>query len=394
MLSGLGHDPLQRDVFSSLCIGATLVIPPLEAIAPHRLARWLRNNAITFVHLTPAMVEILCTTDETEFPNLRVAFVTGDKLGTETVRKLMSYNSSICVLNSYGTTETQRATTYFVASQGDLSTALVPISEASPDTLVRVLNAAGIGCGLGEGGDIVVESYALARGYLNDAQLSNDVFCQLGDGRRRYRTGDIGCRRPKGIILLLGRKDKQVKIHGFRIEIGEIEAHIRSFAPIQDATVLTVQRSNGESELVAYAVPVADARDRHILNTELREYLKSRLPSYMVPAAVILMDKLPLTPNGKLDRSALPEPAWDAATGFLAPRTDLERALAEIWMDVLGLQRVGIEDNFFALGGHSMLMVLLFTRMRQRLGRRIDLSSVLSCPTIAEQARALAASGE
>jgi len=394
LLSGLGHDPLQRDVFGSLCIGATLVIPAPEVIAPYRLAQWLRSNVITFAHLTPAMVEMLCTTDETEFPSLRVAFITGDKLRTETVRKLMSYNSSMCVLNSYGTTETQRATTYFVASQGDIRTALVPIGEASPDTIVRVLNAGGIACGLGEMGDLIVESYALSRGYLNDARLTNQVFSELADGRRRYRTGDIGCRLPGGIILPLGRKDTQVKIHGYRIEIGEIEAHVRSFAPIQDAAVLAVQRPSGESELVAYAVPCPDACDAHVLRTQLQEYLKSRLPSYMVPTAIVLIDKLPLTPNGKLDRRALPEPAWGAAAGLVAPRTEMERAVAEIWMDVLGLQRVGVEDNFFALGGHSMLILLLFTRMRERLGRRIDLTSMLSCQTIAEQARALTCSIE
>ena len=390
LLSGLGHDPIQRDVFGSLCIGATLVIPPAEVIAPHALAQWLRESGITFVHLTPAMVEMLCTTDETAFPNLRVAFVTGDKLRTETVKKLMSFNPSMCVLNSYGTTETQRATTYYVASRGDLRATLVPISESSPDTVVRVLNAAGTTCGLGELGDIFVESYALSRGYLNDATLTSQVFRQMEDGRRRYRTGDIGCRLPGGIIVTLGRKDSQVKIRGFRIEIGEIETHVRSFHLIQDAAVLTVQRPNGEPELVAYAVPHPDAQKTHALSAQLHEHLRSRLPSYMVPTAIVLVDKMPLTPNGKLDRRALPEPEWGAAAGAVAPRTDMERSVAEVWMDVLGLQRVGVEDDFFSLGGNSVMMVLLFTRMRQRLGQRINLPIILSHPTIAGQARALA----
>jgi hypothetical protein len=173
--------------------------------------------------------------------------------------------------------------------------------------------------------------------------------------------------------------------------MGEIEAHVRSFAPIQDAAVLAVQRPNGESELVAYAVPCPPVGNRQVLHSQLHEHLKSRLPSYMVPGAIVLIDSLPLTPNGKLDRSALPEPAWAAAVGSVAPRTDLERTLAGIWMDVLGLQRVGVEDNFFTLGGHSMLMVLLFTRVREKLGPGVDLARMLSCPTIAEQARALAA---
>jgi amino acid adenylation domain-containing protein len=393
MLSGLGHDPLQRDVFSSLCIGATLVIPEPEVIAPDKLAQWLRNNAITFVHFTPAMVEILCTTDEKEFPSLRTAFVTGDKLPTETVRKLMSYNSSMCVLNSYGTTETQRATTYFVASGSDVRSLLVPISEASPDTIVRVLNSAGTACGLGELGDIVVESYALSKGYINDARLTSQVFRQLEDGRRQYRTGDIGCRLPNGVIFPLGRKDTQVKIHGFRIELGEIEAHVRSFASVQDAAVLSLRRQGSESELVAYVVPAPDAF-KDFSYTQLQQHLKSRLPSYMVPAAIVLLDKLPLTPNGKLDRSSLPEPDWDAAAGSAAPRNDMERVLSEIWMDVLGLQRVGVDDNFFALGGTSMLMVLLLSRIRERIGRRIGLAHVLSSSTIAEQAQSFMSVGE
>ena len=390
LLSGLGHDPLQRDVFSSLCIGATLVIPSPETIAPGLLARWMRDHAITFAHLTPAMVEMLCAADEAGFPGLRVVFVTGDKLRTATVEKLlMSCNLSLTVLNSYGTTETQRATTYFIASQGDRRGALVPISEASPDTVVRVLNAEGIECGLGEVGDLVVESYALSRGYLNDPDLTGKVFSELPDGRRRYRTGDIGCPLPSGIILPLGRRDTQVKIRGFRIELSEIEAHIRSFAAVQDAAVLVMPRPGGEPELVAWVTPGPNAGGAQALQVQLREYLKSRVPSYMALAATVVIDRLPLTPNGKLDRRALPEPAWGAAAGALAPRTEMEHTIAEVWKNVLGLQNVGVEDNFFAVGGNSMMMVLLFTRMRERLGRRIDLTSILSSPTIAAQARAL-----
>ncbi|WP_313917195.1 non-ribosomal peptide synthetase [Tahibacter sp.] len=393
LLSGLGHDPLQRDMFTSLCIGATLVVPEPEVIVPQRLAQWLTHNAITFVHLTPAMAEILCTTDATRFPSLRVAFVTGDKLGDATVAKLRGFNSALRVLNSYGTTETQRGTTYFEASGARHQSGLVPAGEASPDTVIRVLNAMGTPCGLSEVGDLFVESHALSRGYLNDAQLTAEVFSELGDGLRRYRTGDVGCRLPDGTILLLGRKDNQVKVRGFRVEIGEIEAHARSLGAVRDAAVVPVRRQGDESALVAYVVPAGGTDDERSLRAEVLAHLGASLPPYMVPAAVVVLSRLPLTPNGKLDRRALPEPAWDDAVGSVAPRDDLEAAVASIWAQVLGLERVGVEDNFFALGGHSMLMVLLLVRIQERFGSDTDVGRILSCSTVAEQARVLSESG-
>jgi amino acid adenylation domain-containing protein len=393
LLSGLGHDPLQRDMFTSLCIGATLIIPEPDVIAPQRLAQWLMYNAITFVHLTPAMAEILCATDAKRFPSLRVAFVTGDKLGDATVAKLVGFNGAMRVLNSYGTTETQRGTTYFEASGARRHNGLVPAGEASPDTVIRVLNAVGTPCGLCEVGDLFVESHALSRGYLNDAPLTAEVFRELGDGLRRYRTGDVGCRLPDGTILLLGRKDNQVKVRGFRVEIGEIEVHARSLEAVREAAVVPLRRRGDESALVAYVVPAGGADDERRLRTDVLAHLGARLPPYMVPAAVVVLPRLPLTPNGKLDRRALPEPAWDDAVGAVAPRNDLEAAVALIWAQVLGLERVGVEDNFFALGGHSMLMVLLLVRIQERFGSDADVGRILSCTTVAEQARVLSDSG-
>lgn len=389
LLSGLGHDPLQRDMFTALCIGATLVIPEPDDIAPQRLAQWLTRHAITFVHLTPAMAEILCATDAERFPSLRVAFVTGDKLGDATVARLLDFNGAMRVLNSYGTTETQRGTTYFEASGARRRIGPVPAGEASPDTVLRVLNASGTPCGLSEVGDIFVESHALSRGYLNDAQLTAEVFLELGDGLRRYRTGDVGCRLPDGTIQLLGRKDGQVKVRGFRVEIGEIEAHARGLATVREAAVVPVRRNGEESALVAYVVPAPGSDDERGLRAELLAHLGANLPPYMVPATVVVLPRLPLTPNGKLDRRALPEPAWDDAVGSVAPRDDIEAALASIWAQVLGLERVGVEDNFFALGGHSMLMVLLLVRIQERFGPAADVGRILSCTTVAEQARVL-----
>ncbi|MEX1830110.1 amino acid adenylation domain-containing protein [Luteibacter sp. CQ10] len=389
MLSGLGHDPLQREIFTPLCLGATLVIPDAEAIAPYRLAEWLVGQAITFAHLTPAMAEVLCTTDIVGFPSLRIAFVTGDKLGGATVSRLLSHNKAMRVLNSYGTTETQRATTYFEMSGSSAVGGVVPVSETAPDTVVRVLNTKGTACGLGETGDIFVESDALSRGYLNDPALTATVFTTLESGRGRYRTGDIGYRQPDGTIRILGRKDSQVKIRGFRIEPGEIEARLRALDGVTDAVVRAMDGPGGEKALVAYVVTGCPPGDQGSWRARLLDHLRATLPAYMLPSSIVALGALPLTPNGKLDTRALPEPSWGQATVATDARDDMEAVIATLWEEVLGVDRVGVDDDFFELGGHSMLLVLLLNRIRERLDFRGNITRILACNTVAEQARVL-----
>jgi amino acid adenylation domain-containing protein len=390
MLSGLGHDPIQRDMFGPLCTGATLVIPEPEVIAPRLLAEWLNTNGITFVHMTPAMAQILCNTDETHFPSLRIAFLTGEKLHSDVVAGLLGYNDAMRILNSYGTTETQRAVTYFEASRVRDHHGVVPVSETAQDTVIRVLNEQGTHCGLGEVGDIFLESHALSKGYRNDPQLTAKAFTELGDGRRRYRTGDIGCRMPGGRVAVLGRKDSQINIRGFRVETGEIESYARALDKVKDATVLAIQRDHGETVLVIYVVPRQYTEDDGVLRREVLGCLKRALPAHMVPSAVVVLESLPLTPNGKLDRHSLPAPARNDGIDYVAPSGDLEQALASIWTEVLRVERVGVHDDFFALGGHSVLMILLLTHMRKRLAVRFDIAQILPCTTIREQARVLA----
>jgi acyl-coenzyme A synthetase/AMP-(fatty) acid ligase len=390
MLSGLGHDPIQRDIFGPLCNGACLVIPPADVFAPHLLARWLKQNAISFVHMTPAMAQILCTTEETEFESLRITFLTGEKLHSDVVARLQRYNAKMRILNSYGTTETQRAVTYFEASARPHLRGVVPAGEFAPDAVIRVLNATGNLCGVGEVGEIFIESYHLSKGYRNDAELTRKVMTELGGGRRRYRTGDVGCRLPGDTVMCLGRKDGQINVRGFRIETGEIESHIRSADKIKDAVVLAVARKpDGETALVAYVVPNFLVQDMRALKADVMTRLKAGLPAYMVPSSIMMLDALPLTPNGKLDRRALPEPTWSDDAAYVAPRTGLETALASIWGDILRVDKVGIQDNFFDLGGHSVLLLLLITQMRKRLQMEFSLTEMLPCTTIREQADVL-----
>ncbi|MCQ4163486.1 non-ribosomal peptide synthetase [Tahibacter harae] len=391
MFSGLGHDPIQRDMFGPLCTGATLVIPDADVFAPQLLAQWLKQNAISFVHMTPAMSQILCATDETAFEHLRVTFLTGEKLHSDAVAALLRFNPAMRILNSYGTTETQRAVTYFEASELRGYDGVIPAGESAPDAVLRVLNAAGTPCGLGEIGELFLESHHLSMGYRNDAALTANVLSDLGGGLRRYRTGDIGCRLPGGMVLCLGRKDGQTNIRGFRVETGEIETHARRVPQVKDAVVVALPKvAGGELFLVAYVVRDDERTNARNLRAAVAEHLAAQLPNYMVPSAIVVIDGLPLTPNGKLDRRALPEPAWGEAASYEPPATPMEAELAAIWAEVLRLERVGVTDNFFEIGGHSVLQVLLLSQMRKRLNLRFNLTEVIGCATIRAQAAVLA----
>jgi amino acid adenylation domain-containing protein len=390
MFSGLGHDPIQRDMFGPLCNGATLVIPDAEVFAPHVLARWLIDNEITFVHMTPAMAQILCSTDETCFDRLRVTFLTGEKLHSDAVARLLRYNGKMRILNSYGTTETQRAVTYFEASLAVDYQGVIPAGESAPDAVLRVLNSMGTPCGVGEIGEIFIESYHLSKGYRNDPELTAKVLTELGGGRRRYRTGDVGCRLADGTVMCLGRKDGQINIRGFRVETGEIESHARRLEAIKDAVVLPMRKEEGgDLLLVAYVVPADRSFNEKQVRAHVLEHFRNVLPAHMVPSAIMPLAQLPLTPNGKLDRRELPQPHWKDEESYVAPRTELEQSLAAIWEEVLRVEKVGVHDSFVELGGHSMLMVLMMSQLSERLHVEFNLGDLLRCTTVAEQARLL-----
>ncbi len=393
MLSGLAHDPIQRDMFSALCAGAAIMIPGEDDIAPHQLAAWMRHNKVTFAHMTPGMARILCATDEDSLPHLRVAFLTGERLDHDVVHALQKFNPEMRILNSYGTTETQRAVTYFEASAHPEYRPTIPSSETAPDAVLRVLNACGTSCGIGEVGDVYLESHHLSDGYRNEPSLTAQVMTVDGNGLRRYRTGDIACRLPDGIVMCLGRKDSQVKIRGFRVETAEIEAQLRTVEGVAEAAVHLMSRTDGDDPvLIGYVVPSSDAPDETALVTAVRAHATRMLPGYMHPAAIVVLAQLPLTANGKLDHTALPVPDWNR-DGGAEPDSETERWLVEIWSDVLRVEHVGVDDNFFEIGGHSMLMVVLATRVKRLGPSGLNLSRLMRCGTIREQAQLIEKAG-
>jgi amino acid adenylation domain-containing protein len=317
LLSGLAHDPLHRDVFTPLQLGASVVAPkPDEIGTPGYLAQWLCEAGVTVVHLTPAMGQLLADTSEGErIDALRRAFFVGDVLRRGDVQRLAALAPNLRVVNYYGSTETQRAVSYHVVDAQAEQKEVIPLGRGIPGVQLLVRNAAGDLAGIGEVGEIWLRSPHLAAGYLGDAALSASRFVAnpwTGQARDRlYRTGDLGRYRPDGVVEPLGRADQQVKVRGFRVELGEVESAVASHPAIKEAAVIAREKGAGDRRLVAYWVPVEGSIEPD--TASLRLHLKARLPEYMIPAAYVRLDRLPLTANGKLDRRALPEPSRRAA---------------------------------------------------------------------------------
>jgi amino acid adenylation domain-containing protein len=396
MLSGLAHDPLQRDMFTPLQTGAAVVAPdPADVPVPGRLAAWLRDARITVAHLTPAMGQILCELAPGEpapaAAGLRWAFFVGDVLTRRDVARLRALAPDVTVINYYGSTETQRSVGYHVVRTGsgagdaaDLAKQSLPLGRGIEDVQLLVVNPAGQLAGIGEVGEILVRGPHLAAGYLGDPEgtaarfTANPLSALPGD--RVYRTGDLGRYLPDGEVEFAGRADVQVKVRGFRIEPGEIEALLGCHRAVLECVVVARDHAaSGEKRLIGYAVLAEPATP-----AELRNFLKERLPDYMVPAAFVILERLPVNPNGKVDRRALPEPADEPrGSDFAAPQTEIERSLAVILREVLGVEKMGRHDNFFELGGNSLQLVKVHARVQETFGVDLQVVQLFTHPTVA-----------
>ena len=395
LLSGLAHDPLQRDLFTPLCLGGSLAVPSFEEIAtPGRLAAWMAREGITVAHLTPALGQLLTEppgrgAEPATIPSLCWVLLVGDVLTRLDVDRIRRIAPNVTCVNLYGSTETQRAVAFHVVEpSGDRARQVLPLGRGMEDVQLLVVRPGEEPAlaGVGEVGEIWVRSPHLAAGYLGDPELTGDRFRTNpwtgASGDRVYRTGDLGRYLPDGEVAFAGRADQQVKIRGFRIEPGEIEAALGRLPGVREAVVIARQDGPeaADRRLVAYVVP--DPASPPAVEA-LREALRGRLPAYMVPGAFVLLEKLPLTPNRKVDRRALPAPeAPGAGAGFVEPGSDLERTIAEVWREVLGVERVGVQHNFFDLGGHSLLLVRLHVRLQEALGRDLALVDLFNYPNI------------
>ncbi|KAJ2003021.1 large subunit of alpha-aminoadipate reductase [Coemansia thaxteri] len=420
MLSGIAHDPIQRDVFTPAFFGAELHIPTGEDIGvAGQLAEWMAQHGVTVTHLTPAMGQLLTANNAAgrQVASLRNAFFVGDLLTKRDCQRLQSLAGSCRIVNMYGTTETQRAVSFCAipAAAGNaafLATAkdVIPAGRGMADVQLLVVNRHGSGglCGVGEVGEIYVRSSGLAAGYLRLPEVTAEKFVGnwLGDSSnaadRLYRTGDLGRYRGDGAVECSGRMDDQVKIRGFRIELGEIN-NMLSVHPRLRANATLVRRDKDEEQtLVAYIVPSEDEQrrtddaGRAQLIADVRAYLRQKLPAYAVPAVFVPLRRLPLTPNGKIDRAALPFPDTPMAAGIGGSHeqeagTPTERALGAVWADVLrlGAARPARDASFFDVGGHSVLATRLVFRVRADFAVDAPLGLVFRTPTLSAMAAAI-----
>jgi non-ribosomal peptide synthase protein (TIGR01720 family) len=339
---------------------------------------------------------MLESTRSPSLQKLRWLIPTGEALPVELCRGWLQRYPHVPLLNAYGPTECSDDVAHYAISEPPAEKSRsIPIGKAIPNLRLYVLDRSLHPMPVGVSGELYVGGVGVGRGYRNDPQRTAEAFVpdpfSQEAGTRLYRTGDRVRYRSDGNIEYLGRVDQQVKLRGYRIELGEIEAALRAHPAVQDAVVLMREDVPGEKRLVAY--PVVQAGQR-LSVSELRAYLQGHLPSYMVPSTCVFLESLPLLPNGKVDRRALPLPQGarpELAETFLAPRTSLETALASLWSQVLRVKQVGIHDNFFALGGDSILSLQVVARARQA-GLLLTPKQIFQYQTIAQLAHVVTTS--
>jgi acyl carrier protein len=319
-------------------------------------------------------------------PQLRHWVSSGEALPVELCRSFAEKLPQSTLVNLYGSSEVSADVTCYDTRQA-ASSSRIPVGRPIANIQIYLLDSHLRPVPIGVAGELYVGGEGLARGYLNRPELTAEKFIPdpFSDeaGARLYRTGDLARYLPDGNIEYLGRIDHQVKIRGYRIELGEVEAALDQHPAVRGAVVSAREDALGDKRLVAYFV-VPD-RGQEPTTSELRAFMKAKVPEYMVPSAFVGLEAFPLTPNGKVDRKALPAPdpsGFRAENAYAEPRTPAEEALAGIWEEVLGLERVGIHDDFFELGGHSLLAVRVMTRLNRHFGVEVPLRVLFEEPTI------------
>lgn len=380
-------------IFPALATGGCLHVVAQERAESRALfAEYLRANRIDVLKIVPSHLAALQSGGPAEevMPARRLV-LGGEASRLEWIGQLRAAAPHCAIYNHYGPTETTVGVlTYRVGAELPRTRSLgLPLGKPLPDTQIHLLDPQGHPVPAGEKGEICIGGRGVARGYLNRPELSAERFVRdpfsADPQARMYRTGDLGRMLPEGDIEFCGRGDHQVKVHGYRVELGEIEAALREDDRVQDAVVLL----RGE-QLVAFVGskvmgPFVDPLSVPVL----RENVKMRLPQYMVPSAIVLLEKLPLTANGKIDRhalAALEVEAQERTTDYVAPRTETERSLAAIWGELLGLDQVGVDDDVFDLGAHSLLAMKALTRIREAFGIDLVLRNLFEHPTVAQLA--------
>lgn len=377
------------ELFEPLMVGAQLVLPePGEEYDPAGLVRLMAHQRITAVTFVPSMLRLLLEEEGIDQCDALRRVTTGGEVLSAELRELFFQRLRADLYNGYGPTEATVAATFWNCSE-PCSHGVVPVGRPIANVKIYLLDEHLQPVPLGVPGEIHIGGAGLARGYLNQPELTAERFIpnpfSAEDGGRLYKTGDLGRYLSDGNIEFLGRTDHQVKVRGFRIELEEVEGLLRRHAAVRDAAVIAEDDEFAQKRLVAFVV--LHPGDANQIG-ELRQFLREKAPEYMVPSSFSVVDSLPLLPNGKVDRETLQKSEIVRAgpeTTFAAPATPMERLIAEIWQELLHLDRVGVYDNFFDLGGYSLLSIQVVTRIQQRTGLRISPRELI-LPTLGQLA--------
>jgi amino acid adenylation domain-containing protein len=390
LLPSYGFDAAVMDIFGALLNGASLYPIDLRKEGRRDVCEWMEEERITIYHSTPTVYRYLLSElrEEAEFKTIRLVVLGGEsvyKRDVELFKKHFSENSVF--INGFGPTESTVTLQNKIWKDTGIKGETVPIGYPVEGTEVILLNDKGQKGWLN--GEIAIVSEHLALGYWARPELTKRAFVEAVESgqKRLYRTGDLGRLLSDGRIEYRGRKDRQVKVRGYRIELGEIEGALSQYPEVSEAAVIVQEDEVKEKRLVAYVVGKEGCE---VDVRELSRDLRKRLPEYMVPGDYVKMERMPLTPNGKIDCRALPPPEpyrRELGDTFIAPRTPVEEELARIWGELLGRERVGVDENFFELGGHSLLGSRVISRVQETFKIELPLRSLFEEPTVAGQAR-------
>ena len=380
------------EIFGPLLKGVPVVIIPDEVVKdPNRLVESLAKYNVTRIGLVPSLLRAILETKDVaqELRKLKIWVTSGETIPKELAQRFRGVMGHSRLINLYGSSEVSADVTYHEIKEINEEDKTIPIGRPITNTQIYLLDREMKPVPIGIGGELYVGGEGLARGYLNQPELTKEKFVAnpYKIGERLYRTGDIARYKADGNIEYLGRVDHQVKIRGNRVEIGEVEIALSHHEGIQEVVVAVQEGRLGDNYLAAYIVPRDDVK---LAINELQGFLRQTLPDYMIPSAFVILDALPLTPNGKVDRKVLPAPNQirpDLSNEFVAPRTEIEEKMVKIWAEILDLEQVGVYDNFFDLGGHSLLATQVVFQLADTFHLKIDLRNLFETPTIAGLAK-------
>lgn len=393
--TSVSFDVSVYEIFSALLTGATLHIVPDELRSDfERLAEWLSENRITSAYLPPSMLPEFAEElkRETRSYYLKRLLVGVEPINETVLAAINQQLPALRIINGYGPTEATICATLYEVETVEVENRNTPIGRPPQNMQAYLLDAHLSLAPIGVSGELYLGGVGLARGYLNHPELSAERFVphpfSSQPGERLYRSGDLARYRKDGQLEYLGRVDQQVKLRGYRIELGEIETVLSEHAGVQDCVVVAIGE-RGEQQLAAYVVARANGDGNGRLGPELRRHLQERLPHYMVPAWIEEFVSLPLTANGKIDRRALPAPGEIAEEREERALTPVEEVVAGAWCEVLGISRVGADEDFFKLGGHSLLATRIVSRLRDIFNVELPLRTLFNNPTVAGVAEAI-----